>query len=165
LYNRRFLEETLERELARAQRNRAPLALIMADVDHFKSFNDTYGHDAGDAVLRAVAKTLKGHIRGSDIVCRFGGEEFTLVLPESALDAARKKTESLRRVISALALSHDGAALGTVTMSFGLAIFPEHGNTNDELIRAADKALYEAKSRGRNRVVAASTMRAPSLAA
>ena len=165
LHNRRFLEETLERELARAQRNKAPLALIMADVDHFKSFNDTYGHDAGDAVLRAVAKTLKGHIRGSDIACRFGGEEFTLVLPESALNAAHKKTEALRRTIASLALSHDGAALGTVTMSFGLAIFPEHGTTNDELIRAADKALYEAKSMGRNRVVAASTMRAPSLAA
>ncbi len=152
LHNRRFLEDTLERELARAQRGKAPLALIIADVDHFKRFNDTHGHDAGDAVLRSVAQTLKSHIRGSDIVCRFGGEEFTLILPDSALDAAREKTESLRRAIAALVLSHAGQALGPVTMSFGLAIYPEHGSDSAGLLQAADRALYRAKHEGRNRV-------------
>ena len=152
LYNRRFLEETLERELARAQRRKSPLALIMADVDHFKRFNDTYGHDAGDAVLRSVAETLKSNIRGSDIACRFGGEEFTLVLLESTLAAAREKTESLRQAVAALSPSYGGQALGAVTMSFGLVVFPEHGNDSAGLLRAADMALYRAKKDGRNRV-------------
>ncbi len=152
LYNRRFLEESLERELARAQRGKVPLALIMADVDHFKQFNDTYGHDAGDAVLRGVGETLKGQIRGSDIACRFGGEEFTLVLLDSTLAAAREKTESLRQAIAALAPGHGGQAFGKVTMSFGLAVFPEHGSDSAGLLRAADVALYRAKKNGRNRV-------------
>jgi diguanylate cyclase (GGDEF)-like protein len=153
LYNRRFLEETLERELAIAQRRKAPLALIMADIDHFKRFNDTYGHDAGDAVLRSVAQTLTSHIRGSDIACRFGGEEFTLILPESALATAHEKTESLRQTIASLLLSHAGQTLGTITMSFGLAIFPEHGSDSAGLLQAADMALYRAKNEGRNRIV------------
>ena len=152
LHNRRFLEETLERELARAQRNKAPLALIMADVDHFKRFNDHQGHDAGDAVLRSVALALKSHLRRSDIACRFGGEEFTLILPESTLEAAEGKTESLRQEVAALELSHAGQTLGTVTMSFGLAIFPEHGGDSAALLKAADVALYRAKNEGRNRV-------------
>jgi len=152
LHNRRFLEEMLARELARARRNKTPLAVIMADVDHFKRFNDTYGHDAGDTVLRSVAQTLKDHIRGSDIACRFGGEEFTLVLPETAIDAAREKTESLRQAIASLVLSHAGRPLGTITMSFGLAIFPEHGSDAAGLLQAADQALYRAKNDGRNRV-------------
>jgi diguanylate cyclase (GGDEF)-like protein len=152
LYNRRFLDETLERELARAQRQGAPLALIMTDIDHFKRFNDTRGHDAGDAVLRSVAQTLKSHIRGGDIACRFGGEEFTVILPECALDAASKKAEILRQAIASLVLSHDGQALGTVTMSFGVAFFPEDGSDSTGLLKAADTALYRAKNAGRNRV-------------
>jgi len=152
LHNRRFLDEMLERELARAQRSKTNLALIMADVDHFKRFNDTYGHDAGDVILRAVAHSLKKHLRVSDIACRYGGEEFTLVLPESSLDAAREKAEVLRQAISALVLSHAGKTLGTVTMSFGLAIFPGHGRDAAGLLQTADKALYRAKSNGRNRV-------------
>lgn len=152
LHNRRFLEESLELELARARRNKAPLALIMADIDYFKRFNDTYGHEAGDAVLRSVAQTLKSHIRGSDIVCRFGGEEFTLILPESALEAAREKTELLRQSIATLVLSHAGRNLGSITMSFGIAIFPEDGSDSAALFQAADMALYQAKNEGRNRV-------------
>jgi diguanylate cyclase (GGDEF)-like protein len=153
LHNRRFLEETLERELDRARRIKAPLALIMADIDDFKRLNDTHGHDAGDAVLRSVAKALASHVRGSDIACRFGGEEFTLVLPETALDAAFGKTESLRREIAALVLSHAGQALGTVTMSLGLALFPAHGRDAAGLLQAADMALYRAKRAGRNRTL------------
>jgi diguanylate cyclase (GGDEF)-like protein len=152
LHNRRFLEESLGRELARAQRSKAPLAVIMADIDHFKRFNDTYGHDAGDAVLRSVAQTLKSHIRGSDIVCRLGGEEFTVVLAESMLGPAREKAESLRAAIAALVLSHADQPLGAVTMSFGLAMFPAHGHDSGELLQAADIALYRAKNEGRNRV-------------
>jgi diguanylate cyclase (GGDEF)-like protein len=152
LHNRRFLEESLELELARARRSKAPLALIMADIDHFKRFNDGYGHDAGDAVLRIVAQTLKSQIRGSDIACRFGGEEFTLIMPEAALEAARKKTESLRQAIASLVLSHAGQSLGTITMSFGVAIYPEHGSDSTGLLQAADSALYRAKNEGRNRV-------------
>ena len=152
LYNRRFLEEALLREMSRVRRAKAPLTLIMADIDHFKRFNDSYGHDAGDAVLRAVAQTLKSQVRGSDIACRLGGEEFTLVLTESALDAARDRAEGLRQAIASLALRHAGQSLGTVTMSFGLATFPEHGGDSAELLQAADLALYKAKNNGRNRV-------------
>jgi diguanylate cyclase (GGDEF)-like protein len=152
LYNRRFLEESLARELARAQRTKSPLALIMADVDHFKRFNDTYGHDAGDVVLREVAQVLKSQLRPSDIACRFGGEEFTLILPESRLGGAREKVESLRQAIAAMVLNHGGHSLGTVTMSFGLAIFPQHGGDSSALLHAADVALYQAKRNGRNRV-------------
>lgn len=124
----------------------------MADIDHFKRFNDTYGHDAGDAVLRGVAQTLKSHIRGSDMACRFGGEEFTLILPDSGLEGSREKIESLRKMIAAMVLSHAGQTLDAVTMSFGLAIFPEHGGDAAKLLQAADMALYRAKSEGRNRV-------------
>lgn len=152
LNNRRFLEEALERELARAQRNKAPLALIMTDVDHFKRFNDTHGHEAGDAVLRKVAQTLRRNIRRSDMACRFGGEEFTVILPDSPLGAARERAELLREAVASLVLSHAGQTLGPVTMSFGVAVFPKDGGDSATLIEAADAALYRAKSEGRNRV-------------
>ncbi len=108
-------------------------------------------------MLRGVAQALKGNIRASDIACRFGGEEFTLILPDCALDAARKKTKSLRQSIASLVLSHGGEALGTVTMSFGLAIVPQHGSDSAGLLKAADTALYRAKNAGRNRVEVSNT--------
>ncbi|MBC6478438.1 MAG: diguanylate cyclase [Hormoscilla sp. GM7CHS1pb] len=156
LFNRRYLEEFLERELLRSQRHQQPLAAIAIDADRFKRFNDTFGHDAGDAVLRALAMCLEKNIRGSDIACRYGGEEFTLILPEASLDDTRKRAEQLRRQVKLLNVQHLGQPLGKITVSMGVACFPEHGLTAEALIRAADEALYRAKKAGRDRVVAAS---------
>ena len=155
LFNRRYMEESLEREISRASRRGTPLGIIMLDIDHFKRFNDTYGHDAGDSLLRAVAGFIKTHIRGEDIPCRYGGEEFTLILPGAPLDSSAQRAEQLRRGIEALRAEHEGQPLGSVTLSFGVAVFPEHGPTGDAVIRAADVALYRAKQEGRNRVVVA----------
>jgi diguanylate cyclase (GGDEF)-like protein len=153
LYNRRFLEETLDRELARLERKNLPLSLIMIDVDHFKSFNDTFGHEAGDAVLRDLGGILQRHVRGGDIACRYGGEEFTIVLPEASLDIGRQRAEMLRDAARELRLVYDGKSLGAVTLSLGVACFPEHGRRREHLLQVADAALYEAKNGGRNRVV------------
>ncbi len=153
LYNRRFLEETLDRELARLERKNLPLSLIMIDVDHFKSFNDTFGHEAGDAVLRDLGGILQRNVRGSDIACRYGGEEFTIVLPEANVEIGRQRAETLRESMRELQLVHNGKPLGPVTLSLGVACFPEHGRKRDQLLQAADAALYVAKNAGRNRVV------------
>ncbi len=153
LYNRRFLEETIDRELARLERKNLPLSLIMIDVDHFKTFNDTFGHEAGDAVLRDLGGILQRHVRGGDIACRYGGEEFTIVLPEANLEIGRQRAEMLREAVRELRLVHDGKSLGAITMSMGVACFPDHGRRRDQLLQAADAALYEAKDGGRNRVV------------
>jgi diguanylate cyclase (GGDEF)-like protein len=153
LYNRRFLEETLDRELARLERKNLPLSLIMIDVDNFKNFNDTFGHEAGDAVLRDLGGVLQRHVRGGDIACRYGGEEFTIVLPEASLEIGRQRAEMLREAARELRLVHDGKSLGAVTLSLGVACFPEHGRRREHLLQVADAALYEAKNGGRNRVV------------
>jgi len=156
LYNRRFLEEALDREIARLERKTLPLSLLMIDVDHFKSFNDTFGHEAGDAVLRDLGGILQRYVRGGDIACRFGGEEFTVVLPEADLDTARQRAEILREATRELRLVHDGKSLGAVTLSVGVACFPEHGRRREHLLQAADAALYAAKDAGRNQVVVSS---------
>lgn len=155
LYNRRFMDETLEREVVRAKRKQAPLAVIMIDIDHFKSFNDALGHAAGDVVLRAAGELMKRHTRASDVVCRYGGEEFLVVMPEAGAEIARERAEALRLAVQKLAISHEGRALGEVTISLGIAMFPQHGSSVAELVAAADAALYDAKSRGRNRLVVA----------
>lgn len=156
LYNRRFLEESLDRELARLERKQQPLTVIMIDVDHFKDFNDTYGHEAGDMVLRDLGRVLRRQSRQSDIACRYGGEEFTLLLPETPLDIGRQRAESLREAVQELKLTHNGQPLGEVTLSLGVATFPDHGADRESLLYAADMALYEAKRGGRNRVVLSS---------
>lgn len=161
LYNRRFLEESLDRELARLERKRQPLTVIMIDVDHFKNFNDTYGHEAGDVVLRDLSRVLRRQSRQSDIACRYGGEEFTLLLPETSLDIGRQRAESLREAVQELKLTHNGQPLGEVTLSLGVATFPDHGADRENLLYAADMALYEAKRSGRNRVVLSSTRPPP----
>ncbi len=153
LYNRRFLEEALARELSRASRSRTSGVLAMLDIDHFKRFNDEFGHDAGDAVLVAVAHELGGFRRGSDLACRWGGEEFLLVLAEIGLDDAVTRLEGLRRTIGELAAFHDGHALPPITVSIGLAQFPHPGRVSADVITAADKALYRAKEGGRDRLV------------
>jgi diguanylate cyclase (GGDEF)-like protein len=156
LYNRRHLELSAERELARAGRHAHALTFIMLDVDHFKVFNDTHGHDAGDAVLREVAHVLKRHTRTEDIACRYGGEEFLLVLPGCPLEDAYLKAEAIREAIAQLRVSAGSAALSRVTASLGIACYPHNGDRVDELIRAADAALYKAKAAGRNQIVATS---------
>lgn len=153
LFNRRYLEESLEREVLRASRNQQSLGVIMIDVDHFKQFNDTYGHDAGDLVLRKLGLFLRRHIRESDIACRYGGEELILILPEAPLYVTCQRAEQIRSGIKHLNLQHRRQPLGPVTLSLGVACFPEHGSTTEALIQAADLALYRAKEEGRDRVI------------
>jgi diguanylate cyclase (GGDEF)-like protein len=153
LHNRRYLWELLGRELLKARRNRTPVAAILADIDHFKRFNDTWGHEAGDLVLKRVADVIREHVRGSDIGCRYGGEELAVILPETALEVAVERAERIRRGIAGLRLEHGGHRLDAVTSSFGVAIFPQHADNAEALLRAADEALYEAKKAGRDRVV------------
>lgn len=151
LYNRRYLEETLGRELLSAERHEHPVSVIMGDLDHFKLVNDRYGHLAGDEVLRVFGDLMKRHARGSDVYCRYGGEEFLLVLPQMATAIAVERAEQLRCAMAAAPVPY-GASLIAVTVSFGVATFPRDGRTGDELIAAADSALYAAKAAGRNRV-------------
>ena len=155
LFNRRYLEEALERELRRAVRKQATLGLVMLDVDHFKRFNDTLGHEAGDALLQGLGQFLQEQIRKEDVACRYGGEEYTVILPEANGETARLRAEQWRTALQAWRPLHRGQSLGPVTLSFGVAGFPVHGSTLAELLRAADLALYQAKSDGRNRVCVA----------
>ncbi|MCL2635603.1 MAG: sensor domain-containing diguanylate cyclase, partial [Betaproteobacteria bacterium] len=153
LHNRRYLDEILEREVSRARREASPLSLVMLDIDHFKQINDTYGHQAGDEVLRVLAATLQADIRAEDTACRYGGEEFLVLLPNMPLTAAIERAEGWRRSLERLTVEHGGLAL-TSTISLGVAVYPEHGTTPDDLTRSADLALYRAKAAGRNRVLA-----------
>lgn len=156
LFNRRYLEVSLERELLRAQRNGGSLGVIMLDIDRFKCFNDTYGHEAGDAVLREVAAYLVTQIRATDFACRYGGEELILLMPEASLQDTARRAEQLRQGISRLEVNHRGQLLAKITASFGVSGYPAREATDAEmLIRAADLALYRAKASGRDRVVVA----------
>ncbi|MBF0400931.1 MAG: diguanylate cyclase [Magnetococcales bacterium] len=153
LFNRRYLDETLPREISRSTRLQQPLAVAMLDVDHFKRFNDTFGHEAGDRVLREVATLLKSRLRKSDLACRYGGEELTVVMPSLDIHAARERMESIRQGIKEISIEHNGVALGQVTISIGVAALPQHGSSGEELLQKADKALYTAKQAGRDRVI------------
>jgi diguanylate cyclase (GGDEF)-like protein len=155
LFNRRYMEESIEREMRRSERSGQPLGIIMLDVDHFKRFNDTFGHEAGDVVLRELGQFLKSMVRGSDIACRYGGEEFMLLLPEASIDITHQRAELIRNGMKHLTLEYRRQALGMVTLSLGAASFPEHGSTLEAVIRAADAALYKAKHQGRDQVVVA----------
>jgi diguanylate cyclase (GGDEF)-like protein len=155
LYNRRYLWELLGRELLKARRNRTGIAAILVDIDLFKHFNDAWGHDAGDLVLKEVAGILRGNVRGSDIACRYGGEEMAVVLPGATLQIAMERAESIRRSVAALRLDYAGKPLDSVTLSCGVAVLPQHAADAEGLLRAADAALYEAKNAGRDRVAAA----------
>lgn len=161
LFNRRYMEETLERELRRAERRKAPLGVIMLDLDHFKRFNDTFGHAAGDIILREIGTFLQAHIRVEDIACRYGGEEFLIIFPEASLDDTLKRAEQLREGIKQLQVHYRDQMLGVVTVSLGVAAFPTHGSTSEAIMKAADAALYRAKAEGRDRVVVASTDTSP----
>jgi diguanylate cyclase (GGDEF)-like protein len=156
LFNRRYMAETLERELHRARRTGSALSLLMVDIDGFKLQNDSFGHDAGDAILVELASLLQKSLRKEDIACRYGGEEFVLVLADAALDNAARRAEQLREAVGRMRVSYHGASLGPVTISIGVAAFPDHGQDGPSLIRSADMALYEAKQAGRDRVTLAS---------
>jgi diguanylate cyclase (GGDEF)-like protein len=154
LYNRHYVEEWFGLELRRAQRHGRPLAALILDIDHFKRFNDTFGHEAGDLVLREVASVLRQFARESDVASRYGGEEFLVLLPECSFDDARCKAEQLRGEVAKLELRYGNKPLGPVTVSLGVAAFPDHAKESEALLRCADEALYMAKQTGRNRVVA-----------
>ena len=155
LFNRRFMDDTLEREMLRATRQSRPLSVILIDIDHFKRFNDTFGHDAGDHVLQSVANLLRTFFRASDICCRHGGEEFAIILPDSSLQNAVVRANALRTELKRLTLSYDNQDLGSLTISLGVAGFPEHGSRADTLLKTADRCLYESKASGRDVVTAA----------
>ncbi len=155
LYNRRYLEETLERELHRADRHDTSLGLILLDIDHFKTFNDTFGHAAGDSLLRNVGALLQSYTRHEDIACRYGGEEFVLILPGAALETTRQRAEQVSQGVRDLLVHHHGQALGRLTFSAGVAVSRVHGSTSEALLNAADLALYRAKHEGRDRVIVA----------
>ncbi len=154
LFNRRYMEETLERELSRAEREEKPVSVIMFDIDHFKQFNDLSGHDAGDALLRELGIFLNKSVRGGDIVCRYGGEEFLAVLPSADVENARERAEELRLGVKNMLVYHLGKPLAKCTISLGVATFPTNARDSETLLKAADTALYRAKNEGRDRVVA-----------
>jgi diguanylate cyclase (GGDEF)-like protein len=146
------MEESLERELRCATRRKSPLGVMMIDVDHFKKFNDTFGHEAGDALLKELSRILKGHFRGEDIVCRYGGEEFTVILPDADLASTQERAEDLRETAKNLIAQYRGQALDRVTLSVEVSAYPVKGSSSELLLRAADAALYRAKEEGRDRV-------------
>jgi two-component system cell cycle response regulator len=152
LYNRRYFTEALEREISRTKRQKDCFALCIADIDHFKAVNDTYTHLAGDMVLIEMAKILKKHIRSSDLVCRWGGEEFAIILPNTTPKQAIKACEKLRKVTAKKQFKFENAQ-PIITISIGIAPFDGQDSSSKELLSMADKALYQAKQAGRNKVV------------
>jgi diguanylate cyclase (GGDEF)-like protein len=149
------MEESLEREVRRSARSGGPLGIVMLDIDHLKAFNDAHGHPAGDALLAALGAFLRAHVRAEDIACRYGGEEFTLILPDASLEATRERAEEIRDRIGKLVVPYRGGSLGPVTLSLGVAGFPQHGAVGQDILLVADAALYRAKHEGRDRVVVA----------
>lgn len=152
LFNRRYMEETLERELLRAARKHLLLGIIMLDVDDLKHFNDTWGHAAGDEALRQLGSLLLNQVRGEDIACRYGGDEFILILPDASPQVTLQRAEQIAKLARWSYLQLDGQKLSAVTLSLGVAVFPKHGETSTAILKAADAALYRAKHAGRNRV-------------
>jgi diguanylate cyclase (GGDEF)-like protein/PAS domain S-box-containing protein len=152
LFNRRYLEETLDRELSRAARENYPVCVIMIDLDHFKRINDTYGHEAGDLVLKAIADVLAEQSRRGDFACRYGGEEFVIAMPNITMDIAYERAETLRQSLNLLSVPYEYYSL-SVTISIGIACYPENGQTRETILRAADRALYGAKEAGRDHIL------------
>jgi diguanylate cyclase (GGDEF)-like protein len=153
LFNRRYLEEALTREMRRAQHGKGCLTVLMFDLDHFKKFNDAHGHPAGDDLLKQIGALIDARIRREDVACRYGGEEFVLIMPGAPLATGARRGEELRLAIAETEVEHNGKRLPASTISVGVASFPEDAATAEELLHAADTALYRAKVAGRNRVV------------
>jgi diguanylate cyclase (GGDEF)-like protein len=152
LYNRRYLEDSLAREIHRSKRGRLPLGVIIIDIDDFKNINDTFGHSAGDLVLQEISKYLSNHVRKSDIVCRYGGDEFVLILTESSKEVIIERVENLHQGVLNLSVEHHQILIDSLTLSVGVADYPGSGSTVEQLLKAADTALYQAKRNGGNRV-------------
>lgn len=155
LYNRRYMEDSLQRETYRAKRHNGHIGIIMLDIDRFKQFNDLYGHEVGDNVLQELGKYLLANVRGEDIACRYGGEEFLIILPNATLEASQKRAEELRTGIKELHITHETQDFH-ITISAGVAALPNHGSAIADVVRQSDRALYQAKALGRDRVVLAS---------
>ena len=155
MFNRRYMLETSRREFSRAARSGQSVSILSMDIDHFKKFNDNHGHDAGDTVLRAVADTLKASFHDDDVVCRFGGEEFVAILPGTPIEAAAQRAEEVRAKIETMVVRYVDGNLPRVTISIGVASFPQSADNFQGAMKAADEALYSAKDGGRNRVQAA----------
>jgi diguanylate cyclase (GGDEF)-like protein len=155
LFNRRYMEESLARELRRAERKGVTVGVIMVDIDHFKNFNDTFGHAVGDYLLRELGVFLNSLIRGEDIASRYGGEEFVIILPEASLEETRQRAEHIREDVKRLNLHDHFQFEGNMTVSVGVAIAPEHGASSETILKAVDQALYKAKNEGRDRVALA----------
>jgi len=160
LHNRRYLEESLGREESRARRSSQPFGVMMIDIDNFKRFNDTLGHAAGDAVLRAMGQYMLSAARGEDIVSRYGGEEFVLVMAPALQSTVWERAEKLRRGVQELEIEYEGRRVGPITISVGIGMFPDHGESGHEVLRVADAALYQAKRSGRNCVVVGDNVKA-----
>jgi len=146
------MQESLNRELHRARRKNHPVTVALVDLDHFKRFNDTWGHEAGDLVLKTMAQIFRSHFRAEDVICRYGGEEFSIILPEASVEDAAKRANALRNELRKLTIRHLDQNLDPVTLSIGLATFPQHGSTAEQLLRIADQCLYQSKAAGRDRV-------------
>ena len=151
LYNRRYMRDAIERELAIAKREKKPVSVVAMDMDHFKYINDTFGHHIGDQFLITFATMISGRIRQSDFVCRYGGEEFLLILPDATLEDAAKRAEEIRQKYADIRIPHKDTSLhGTISM--GVATYPVHGEEAEEILIKADKALYISKQNGRNQI-------------
>jgi len=157
LFNRRYLEETLEREISRSVRSGNSIGLMMLDIDHFKEFNDIFGHSGGDTLMRELGALLHSTIRVEDVACRYGGDEFVVMLPESSLDVIVLRAEEIRQGVAQLNIMQEGSVLNAVTLTVGVAMYPNHGADMAELVRAADEAMYQAKREGGDRVQIAQT--------
>lgn len=157
LFNRRHMTETLRKSITRSQQTGARLSLVAVDVDHFKKFNDTHGHDAGDMVLRAVGAALEQGCDRDEVACRIGGEEFMLILPDNAPEDAVTRAEQIRQAVEAVSVRYGEKSLPRITISVGVSHYPAHGTMPQDLMRAADDALYTAKDKGRNQVQVAGT--------
>ena len=156
LFNRRYMQESFERELHRAARSKTPaVSFIMIDTDYFKKINDTFGHDAGDMVLRELADIVTRTSRKEDIACRFGGEEFVLCLPGASQEIASRRAKEIRAAVKNINLRYEGRNLGAISVSIGISVYPDLGETPVELMKTADQALYMAKENGRDRIVVA----------
>jgi diguanylate cyclase (GGDEF)-like protein len=153
LFNRRYLEESLNRELRRAARTKRPVSVVMLDLDNFKHFNDTFGHQAGDLLMKEVASLFKSRLRAGDLACRYGGEEFSFVLCEADVEGTLKCVKNICDAVRLLSVEYRGQTLGRITISAGIASYPAHKDNLEDLIHAADKALYMAKRNGRDCIV------------
>ena len=155
LFNRRYADEILRSELRRMDRKKASLGLLIIDIDNFKKVNDTHGHGTGDAVLKTLGKYLMENVRYEDVACRIGGEEFMVIIPETILGVAQQRSEDIRNEFHKMKFLYDNKILDNLSLSIGVAAYPTHGKSAEDIFRCADSALYRAKAEGRNRVIAA----------